>query len=58
MNRSIQNICRIFCYLCRKAEGMMASLDETLVCSNIHLPRVEREKRAVQEATKEAMEIL
>lgn len=40
----------------QEAEGMMASLDETLVCSNIHLPRVEREKRAVQAAAKEAME--
>lgn len=40
----------------QEAEGMMASLDETLVGSNIYLPRVEREKRAVQAAAKEAME--
>eukprot|EP01018_Ginkgo_biloba_P017500 Gb_41765 [translate_table: standard] len=40
----------------QEAEGTKASLDETLVGSNIRLSRVEREKRAVQAAAKEAME--
>ncbi|GLJ45418.1 hypothetical protein SUGI_0956190 [Cryptomeria japonica] len=39
----------------QEAEGIKASLDETLVGSNIILPRVEREKRAVQAVAKEAI---
>ncbi|KAH9328994.1 hypothetical protein KI387_001102, partial [Taxus chinensis] len=40
----------------QETEGIQESLDETLFGSNIILPRVEREKRAVQAAAKEAME--